>query len=444
MQEMMKRRLIPALIAVAFSGSAAAAGFQLFGEQSASGLGNAGAGSAAVAENAGTIFYNPAGMTELQAREISGGLSVVKTNFEFNNDGSSAGALAATGDGGNGGAWGFVPNAYMSMALTRDIYVGLGIGAPFGLKTEYDDPWVGAAHSTSFDIKTININPSIAWRANDWVSLGFGLNWQKIDAEYVRTVAVTNAGFTASEVKLELSDDAWGWNAGALFKLSPATKLGVSYRSAIKYKTDGDIKLSSDGSAAGNATVAALRAAGGASDAKATVKLPDMFIVSLSHSLNSQWELLGDVSWTGWSSIPKLDIYRTSGVQNGAIAQTLDTDFRDTWRVALGANYKISDAVKLRMGVAYDQTPVKDAEHRLTSLPDNNRTWFSLGAQWKPAKNLTLDVGGAYLYLKDADINNNQSVTVVDAATAAANRGTVKGTYEDSAWLFGVQASMAF
>jgi long-chain fatty acid transport protein len=444
MQEIMKRRLIPALIAVAFSGSAAAAGFQLLGEQSASGLGNAGAGSAAVAENAGTIFYNPAGMTQLRDREISGGLSVVKTNFEFSNNGSSVGALGATGDGGNGGAWGFVPNAYMSMAVTRDIYVGLGIGAPFGLKTKYDDPWVGGAHSHSFDIKTININPSIAWRANDWVSLGFGLNWQKIDAEYIRNVAVTNAGLTASKVKLELSDDAWGWNAGALFKLSPDTRLGVSYRSAIKYKTDGDIKLRSDGSAAGNATVAALTAGGGASDAKASIKLPDMFIISLAHNLNQQWELLGDVSWTGWSSIPKVDIYRTSGVQNGAIAQTLDTDFRDTWRVALGANYRLSDTVKLRMGVAYDQTPVKDAEHRLTSLPDNNRTWFSLGAQWKPARNLTLDVGGSYLYLKDARINNNQSVTVVDAATAAANRGTVKGTYEDSAWLLGVQASMAF
>src|SRR5574343_39502 len=192
-------RLIPALIAVAFSGSAAAAGFQLFGEQSASGIGNAGAGSAAVAENAGTIYYNPAGMTQLQRLEVSGGVTAVKTNFEFSDNGSSVGtALGPSGDGGNGGGWGYVPNAYMSMALNKDLYVGLGIGAPFGLKTGYNNPWQGAAQSISFDIKTVNINPSIAWRANEWVSLGFGLNWQKIDAEYTRAAATVSLGAGAA------------------------------------------------------------------------------------------------------------------------------------------------------------------------------------------------------------------------------------------------------
>ena len=192
MQNTIKPRLIPALLALAFSGVASASGFQLIGEQNASGLGNAGAGSAAVSENASTIFYNPAGMTQLQAREVSLGGTLVKTNFEFSNNGSSTGALS--GDGGNGGGLGFVPNAYMSFAITKDLYIGLGLGAPFGLKTEYDDNWRGAAQSVSFDIKTINLNPSIAWRATEWVSLGFGLNWQKVEAEYIRAVAVTIEG----------------------------------------------------------------------------------------------------------------------------------------------------------------------------------------------------------------------------------------------------------
>jgi long-chain fatty acid transport protein len=434
-------RLIPALVAIVFSGSASAAGFQLLGEQNAGGIGNAGAGSAATAENASTIFYNPAGMTQLQGIQVSAGLTAVKTSFEFKDNGSSVGtALGASGDGGNGGGWGFVPNAYMSMALNKDLYIGLGVGAPFGLKTSYDNPWKGAAQSVSFDIKTININPSIAWRANEWLSLGFGLNWQKIDAEYVRAAASVSlgagaAGAAGSSVRLNLSDDAWGWNVGALFTLAPATKLGVSYRSAIKYETTGDVGISSDGTAAANATTGGLILAGRASNTSATIKLPDNVILSLAHKVSDQWELLGDVSWTGWSSIPKVDVLRTSGALTGQLAQTLDTDFRDTWRVAVGANYKLNDAWKLKMGVAYDQTPVKDAEHRLVSLPDNDRTWFSMGVQWKPSKTMTLDVGGAYLYVKDAEINNNQS---------AALRGLVKGTYSDSAWLFGTQVSMAF
>lgn len=167
--------------------------------------------------------------------------------------------------------------------------------------------------------------------------------------------------------------------------------------------------------------------------------MPDSLILSLVQGVGDRVELLGDVSWTGWSSIPKVDIVRTSGAASGTIAQTLETDFRDTWRFAVGANYKLDEAFKLKFGLAYDQTPVKNAEHRLTSLPDNDRTWFSAGVQWKPSKTTALDVGAAYLYVKDTQINNDQRST-----DQTKNRGLVKGTYEDSAFLLGAQFSMAF
>jgi len=436
-------RLIPALLAVAFSGVASASGFQLLGEQSASGLGNAGAGSAAVAENAGTIFYNPAGMTELGRGSVSAGLVAVKTSFEFNNDGSITPGL--TGDGGNGGNWGVVPNAYGSWQLAKDWYIGLGIGAPFGLKTKYDEPWIGSAHSNEFDIKTININPSIAWRAADWVSLGAGVNWQRIDATYKRAAGVaasprvtncaavppTSPLFPAavpcqSGVKLEMDDDAWGWNVGALLKPAAQTKIGVSYRSKIKYTANGDVSVSGPSPVVN---------AGGSSNVKADIDVPDTFILSLSQGIGDKWEVLADVSWTGWSSIPYLDIVRTSGRLSGQTAQTLNTKFDDAWRFALGANYKLDEAWKLRFGIAYDQTPVPSAQYRLVSLPDNDRTWFSAGFQWKPAKDMALDVGAAYLYLRDSDINND---------LRAEGKGLVKGTYDASAWLIGTQFSMFF
>lgn len=447
-----RMRLIPALLGVVFSGAAGAAGFQLL-EQNASGIGNAYAGSAAVAENASTIFYNPAGMTQLQAREFSGGLTAVRPSFKFSDSGSSANTVSpafvgpasnvVSGNGGDGGSWGAIPNAYLSWALNKDWYVGLGIGAPFGLTTDYDQGWVGGAQSLKFEIKTLNVNPSVAWRVNDTISLGFGVNWQKLDAEYLRQVGTADyalAGFplASSTAKLKLSDDTWGWNAGALFNISPATKVGMSYRSTMKYTATGDITVSS--------TSAALRAQ--SSDAKAEIKLPDTFVVSGTHKLNDTIELLGDISWTGWSSIPKVDIVRTSGASSGQTAQTLLTDFRDTWRVAIGANYRMSDAFKLKMGLAYDQTPVKGADTRLVSLPDNNRTWFSLGGQWKPNKETTLDVGAAYLYVQDAKIHNDQRVTATGLGNLQAallgNRGLVDGTYKNNAWIFGAQYSVAF
>ncbi len=440
MQKKTTQRLIPALMAVAFAGSASAAGFQLL-EQNASGIGNAYAGSAAVADNASTIYFNPAGMTQLQAREVSFGGSLVKTSFDFTDNGSSVGTLAGSGNGSDGGSLGFIPNAYMSWALNKDVYIGLGLGAPFGLRTEYDDNWVGAAHSISFDIKTINLNPSIAWRANEWLSLGFGLNWQRVEAEYIRKVGTGVAGvsafdvFPASTVKLTLDDDSWGWNAGALFHLAAQTKLGVSYRSKIKYETTGKTETSGP-SAALNAQ--------GSVNATAEIEMPDTLIMSLSHGVNDRLELLGDVSWTGWSSIESVNIMRASGAASGTVAQVLDTNFRNTWRAAVGANYQLNDAFKLKFGLAFDQTPVKNAESRLTSLPDNDRTWLSAGVQWKPSKSTVLDLGAAYLYVKDTEINNNQTQTAFTAQAQAANRGTVRGSYENSAWLLGAQYSMAF
>lgn len=418
------KRLTIGLALAGCAGLTHAAGFALI-EQNASGLGNAYAGSAAVAENASTIFYNPAGMTQLQAHEISAGISLVKPSFKFQDQGSSVGALAGSGTGGDGGTLGVLPNAYLSYALDKDLYLGLGVGAPFGLMTEYDSPWLGAAQSTSFDIKTYNVNPSLAYRVNEKVSLGAGFNWQRIEAEYVRRVAVSNATTAATPLTMTLDDNAWGWNVGALFTLSPATKIGVSYRSSVKYDLTGKIDVATP--------LAAL-----SSGAKAGLELPDTFILSATQQLSDRWQVLGDLSWTGWSSIPKIDVIRTSGPQTGNIAQTLESNFRDTWRIALGGTYKYSDSVHLKLGTAYDQTPVKGAPTRLVALPDNNRLWLSLGAQWQSSKDSTLDVGVAHLIMKDAPIDNNQ------LSTPTGNRGRVTGTFEDSAWLLGAQYSMAF
>lgn len=426
-------KLVSVLVLGVFSGYASAAGFQLL-EQNLSGLGNSYAGSAAVADNASTIFFNPAGMTQLKDRELSAGVAAIGPSFKFSDQGSNAGAFAGTGNGGDAGSWAAVPNAYLSWALDKDLYVGVGFSAPFGLKTEYRSPWVGSAQANSFSVETYNLNPSVAWRVSETVSLGGGVSLQHIDAQYKRlgaTVAVGPfpVGVTSnSTVNAKLSSDAWGWNVGGLFKVSPATRVGVSYRSTVSHDTTGDITVTGP-SAAFNG----LQSSG----AKASLKLPDTAILSATHELNDKWQLLGDVSWTGWSSINKLDLVRTSGARNGQTAQTLKTDFQDSWRVAVGANYRYSPDMTLKFGFAMDQTPVKGATSRLVSLPDNDRTQLSTGAQWKLSGGSTLDLGVAYLMIADTTINNDQSA-------APEFRGLVKGNYTGSAWILGLQYSVPF
>jgi long-chain fatty acid transport protein len=420
-------QLVTALLLALSSGYAAASGFQLL-EENASGLGNAYAGSAAVAENASTIFYNPAGMTQLKDREISLGMAAIGPSFKFSNGGSNTFALNNAGNGGDAGGWSYVPNAYLSWALNKDLYVGVGFSVPFGLETKYSSPWLGSAQADSFSVETTNLNPSIAYRVSDTVSIGGGVSWQHLDAKYKRAAAVVAAGpfpasvTSASEVTATLSGDAWGWNVGGLFTVSPATKVGVSYRSTVSFDTTGSLNVTGP-----NATFNTLQSSG----AKASLKLPDTAVVSLTHQLNDRWQLLGDLSWTGWSSIPKLDLMRASGT----LAQNLNTDFQDVWRVAAGANYQYRPDLKLKFGVAYDQTPVKGAATRMVSLPDSDRTQIATGAQWTLSGGSTLDVGVSYLSFADNTINNNQT---------ALGRGQVKGNYSGSAWILGVQYSVPF
>jgi len=432
MQKNITPRLIPALLAIALSGTASASGFQLMGEQSASGIGNAGAGSAATAENASTIFYNPAGMTQLAGRNASLGLAIVNTSFTLDNQGSSTGVFTNAGNGGDAGGLGYVPNMYLSWQVAPAWWVGLGIGAPFGLKTEYNTAWLGSAHSNSFDIKTFNINPSVAWRANDWISLGAGVSLQMMKADYKKATAAGPATLPGLgtvplylfNTELKADDTSWNWNVGVLFTPAEKTKIGLSYRSTTSYTLSGDLTTSGPNPVLASAL---------SSNAEADIKLPDTFIFSVTQGIGDSWELLGDISWTGWSSVPYVDIVATSGLNNGRTVQTLDTKFNDAWRFALGANYKLNEQVKLRTGIAYDNTPVPDPQHRLTSLPDNDRTWLSVGAQYKPTKDSALDVGFAYIFVKDAPIQN-----------LTATGGLVKGTYSDSSWILGGQYSMGF
>lgn len=386
-------RTVPALLLAVFSGAVSAAAFQLW-EQNASGLGTAYAGSAAVADNASTVFFNPAGMTQLKGMQLSAGVTGIGLSGKFNNQGSTA----TGGNGGDAGGWAAVPNAYLSWQLTPSLFVGFGVSAPFGLSTDYEDQnWVGRFQALKSEIKTINYNPSIAYRVNDKVSLGFGLNYQTIDAE-----------LTSTGSRLTGDDAAWGWNAGALFTLSPAMRVGVSYRSAIDYRLEGS--------------------ANGVLPIKADVKLPDTFILSVWQQVSDRWEAMGDLSYTRWNTVQSLNVINRN---NGELLTSEPFNYDNAWRFAWGAAYRSSDALKLKFGIAYDRTPVRDT-YRSARVPDNDRLWFSLGGQWNAGNSGKVDLGYAYLYLKDPDI----------AQTKGAN--TLRGDYDVSVHLVGLQYSVGF
>lgn len=461
------RTLTTCLGLIGCTGFAHAAGFNLL-EQNASGLGNAYAGSAASIENPSAMYFNPAALTQLEGLQISTGINFVRPGFKFKDDGTSRIPGARDGvinpsskgsNGGDAGSLGIVPNFYLSYKVNDRIGLGLGISAPFGLKTEYSTGWLGRFHSQAFDIKTININPAIAFKVNDSLSIGAGLNIQRIEAAYEKTGVsrlpsanplLNNKLGIQFDSNTKIKNTAYGWNVGLMFHPSESTRIGLSYRSRIKHKASGHTDIAVDlnpTTAAGIMTQAGVPAAAiptilGALgktpkhfSSKATVSLPDMAVLSAYHRLNEQWEIMGDIAWTGWSSIPKLTI---SSVAPGTQPRetTLNLKFKDTWRVALGANYAVNDQWKLKMGVAWDQSPIRDAKHRPASLPDSDRLWVSLGVQFKPSQYTTIDAGYTHIFTKKSKINNDNG--------NVADYGRLSGTYKTNANIFGLQVSHRF
>jgi long-chain fatty acid transport protein len=244
-------------------------------------------------------------------------------------------------------------------------------------------------------------------------------------------IAGTPAG-SEGVFKLSADDWAWGWNAGVMVHFSPATRLGVSYRSRIKFAIEGDATFGS--------RPAALSVVPNVADGnvKADIKLPDTLSVAVAHQLHPQLQLLADYTWTGWNAIQDLTVVRTSGPLSGRTLTSLALHFKNSWRVGFGANYQLTPQWKLRGGLAFDQSPVPDA-FRTPRLPDEDRTWLAAGAQWAFAPNATLDFGLAYIFVKDASSNlvNQETATSVP-------RGSLVGNYEANVWILSAQIRWSF
>ena len=442
MQDYDKRSwLVPATASLALIPAAASAsGFALL-EQSASRLGTAFAGTAAAADDATTVFFNPAGMTALSQPEGVISTSGIDIGSEFRNDSSMpAFAQPLGGNGGDAGDWNFVPAAYFALPVGDDLAFGIGVNAPFGLKLVYDDDWIGRFQALRSEISTLNINPSVAYRIGR-VSLGAGIDFQRLDAEltndvnYSAVVAqgvqqlvgagqlppATGAAVVAGNAGLEGharvrgDDDAWGFNLGALFELSDQTRIGLSYRSSIDYTVNATIAFTAPIGAdpIANGIIAAASAPGAplaSSPVRVDLELPDSATASLEHRFGEKYALLADVAWTGWSSIQELRIVRDTGE---TVSLTPER-WRDTWRYALGTTYAMNDSLTLRAGVAFDETPVPDAT-RTPRLPDTDRTWVAIGARWQPSASLLMDFGYAHLFSDTVPLNQDAGNVAVSA-----------------------------
>ncbi|HHJ13200.1 MAG TPA: hypothetical protein ENJ79_02325 [Gammaproteobacteria bacterium] len=438
----MSLRLLGAGILTLGAGASFGAGFALI-EQSASQMGNAFAGSAAIASDASTLYFNPAGMTRLP-RQLVAGVHAVATEAKYSGTATDLLGTSISGAGGvrDAGGTGVVPNFYLTLPVHQRFVLGLGVSVPFGLSTEYDDGWIGRYQALDSEVTAININPSIAFKLTDALSLGLGVNYQYMSARLTQAIdqgglctaqelqgaipAGTCAGAglapQASDAKAEIEGDGWagGFNFGLLYELDAGTRLGFSYRSKIRQRLTGDADFTNASPVFTGGTFPIFVD----TDASAGIDLPKLVSASIYHELDGNWAVMADVTWTGWSSFRELRV-EYDGFQPDTV---VDEDWNDSWRYALGVSYRVNSNWLLRTGVAFDQSPIPDDAHRTARIPGEDRTWLALGLGYRLSETVALDVGYAHLFVKDPGTTHG-----------SASTGFLNGEYDAAVDIFSAQ-----
>lgn len=409
---------LPTLLVQVITQPVFAAGFSLT-EYSVKGMGSAYAGSTSGIDEAATLFWNPAGMTRLSGNRIALGAVLVDFRARFRDRDSSrrlstaAGAVELPANGGSGGDAGgtFVtPNAYLTSAINDRLVLGIGVHAPFGLETRYDKGWIGRYQAIKSSIKTIDINPSMAWRLNQRWSIGAGVSAQYVDAE------LSNAVFTGGPdglVSLRADDWSFGFNLGLLFEPGKDTRIGLAWRSAIDHRLKGSRRLSGLGPQIDGKVGAAT-----------SVKLPANIAFGVRHALTDRLSLMGDVTWTGWSTFDEL---RVSFDDNSADAVTR-ARWNDNFRLSLGLAWEALPAWTFRGGAMYDQSPVPGREERSAAIPDADRYWLAAGATWRFTADIAIDIAYAHLFFADAEI---ERTTELVPQAPGAFQDTLRGRFDN-------------
>ncbi|MCY1289119.1 47 kDa outer membrane protein [compost metagenome] len=407
-----------ALAVGALSSHSLAGGFAL-NEQSISGMGTSFAGRSSSADDATTVFGNPAGMARLKREQISVGAAAIIAKTDIDD---ASGTFAGSNDGDMVPFTG-VPMGYYVKPIDDRWAFGLGVYVPFGLITDYESGFQGRFFGDYSEVRVITTQPTVSYRFNDQLSVGLGLTLNRIDGQLES--AVPPAGLAEGRVKIKGDDTAVGYNVGVLYEFTPGTRVGLAYHSMVDYKLEGDTQINGRGFGPFS---------GSEFDASLKLKTPESVDLSITHDLDANWTVYAGSTWTRWSRL------ETIAVENEGVPLPLqgslgtieeEQDWHDTWSYAFGAAYKLNPQWVLRAGLAFDQSPANN-QHRSPRIPTNDRKALSLGAAWSPNDDITVDLAYSYLHEDDADI---------DQANGPIN---YHATYKNSAHGLGAQLTYRF
>jgi long-chain fatty acid transport protein len=387
-----------AVIALAAS-SAMAAGFSSR-QQSSAGQGFSYAGAGTSVFGLGSMFWNPANITNFEGRRSEYNFTFVAPNTSVTTDRltNSTGAANLLGapfnvpqlSSGNINQDTLTTASYNSYQLNNMIWLGLQTGAPFGSRTKVDRGFSGSAYGTSTIVRAVAVTPTIGIKASDWLAFGFGVTLQQLNVTL--NSASPGAAALAAVPTVKIKGDGYGvgWTAGVTLKPLDGTEISLGYRSHIRHSLEGEIDVATSGGAFVSSRLI-----------KSNVNLPEIATLGISQRLNNQWTLTGTAQWTNWSRITTAPVVNRA---SGAPITGLGFRYKDEWFFALGAQYQLNDAWKLRAGVAYEISPIED-ENRGVRVLDGNRTWLSVGAAYKWSEKLEMDLSYSHIFIKSGKVD---------------------------------------
>lgn len=418
-----------ALIIGSLCGTAMANGLAI-NEQSASGLGTAFAGRASSALDASTVFGNPAGMSKLQRREVSGGLALIHAKTDISDSrgipGTARGDIAPNAT---------IPFGYLVTPLDERWHFGLGVYAPFGVISDYERSFQGAAHGLYSKVHVVTLQPTLSYKVNDRLAVGFGPTINRISGKLTNTLYTRALGApNDAEVKIKGDDIAYGYNLGVMYELGQNTTLGLTYHSRVKYKLEGDTRV--------EGLPGPLAGANGKYDAKLDISMPETVDLSVSHRLDDRWTLHGGATWTRWSRLESIEV-RNSGAP--AMFQTVgeELQWKDTWAYAIGASYQLNPQWVLRSGFALDAAPTRN-DHRNVRIPVANRKVLAIGAGWSPTPDLTIDAAYAYLWESEGRVDQAAQNATLPGVGAVPIKPGYSASFQNKAHGLGIQMSYRF
>lgn len=389
------------------------AGYQVV-EQGAANMGTAFAGATVNSNNdASAAFWNPSTIAFMPLKDgetlVNIGGFIVDPSLAFSDNGSTV--PAGPNYDGQCAVTSKVPNFYVVHKFNENWGASLSCTAPWGLESDYQENWVGRDQALRSFLMTVDINPSVSYKVNEWFSISGGVSAQYSYCTLTNWFPLTNS-------RLKLHGDSWsvGGNIGFTVKYAEDGRIGFQWRSAIDHTLSGEATL-------GSTNIA---------DITADMHMPDTFTIGIYQRLRGDFDMfavMAEYSYITWSVFDNLTI---KGLSLGGRTITEVENWVDTSRVSAGIHMYPTEDITLRFGICYDECPVPSPQDRTSRIPCADRLWLACGLGYK-YENWTFDISYTYIFVLDN--------SAIDRRGLVSN---LQGSYSAHINVFGVQLGYKF